>query len=72
MFGFQLVDCLGRIRRCGLVGGSLSLKVSFEVTFKSPLRAQSLIVCLLSVDQDVSLYYCFSARPAYLMLCSPQ
>ena len=31
MFGSQLVDCLGRIRRCGLVGGSVSLGMGFGV-----------------------------------------
>ena len=30
--GLQLVDCLGRIRRCGLVGEVLSLEVGFEVS----------------------------------------
>jgi hypothetical protein len=32
MFGSQLVDWLGRIRRCGFVGGDELLRVSFEVS----------------------------------------
>jgi hypothetical protein len=33
VLSFQLVDCLGRIRGCGLVGGYVSLGVGFEVSF---------------------------------------
>lgn len=32
LFGYQLVDYLGRIRGCGLVGGDVSLGVSFEIS----------------------------------------
>lgn len=31
IFGFQLVDCLRRIRKYGLVGGGVSLRVGFVV-----------------------------------------
>ena len=41
-------NCLGWIRRCGLVGGGVSLEVGFEVF-------QSLTLRLLPVDQDVKL-----------------
>lgn len=32
MCGSQLVDCLGRMRRCGLVGGGMPQGVDFEVS----------------------------------------
>ena len=50
----------------------LDLPGEAEVTFKSPLHVQSLTLCLWFLEQDVSLSYCFSAMPIYLVLCSPQ
>jgi hypothetical protein len=32
MFGHQFMNCLGRIRRCGLVGEDVSLEVGIEVS----------------------------------------
>lgn len=43
MFGSKLVEALGRFRKCGLVGGDMSLGVGFEV---SKVHARpSLMVC---------------------------
>ena len=55
-FQLQLVNCLGRIRRCGLVGGGLSLGLNFQ-RFQKPTPGQSLF--LLSVDM------CHASLPAY-------
>ena len=60
MFGFQLVDCLGRIRKYGLVGRSVSLRVSFGTFFLSFFLSffflsffLSVMVCI-SLDQGVA------------------
>lgn len=53
MFGYQLADCLGKTRRCGLVGGGgVSLEVSAEV-LKACVRPRMplLHLCLLLVYQ---------------------
>jgi hypothetical protein len=43
---------LGRIRRCGFVGRSLSLGISFEVSKDHTIPRVPL--CLMVLDQDVS------------------
>ena len=49
--GVELFDRIRRIRRCGLVGGNVSLGVGFEVS-KTCVRPS---LCLLLTDQDVAL-----------------
>lgn len=41
MFASQLAACLGKFRRCGLIGENTSLGVGFEVSFKNPCQAKS-------------------------------
>ena len=36
MFDFQLVVCLGRIKKCGLVGGIMSQKMGCKVSKPTP------------------------------------
>lgn len=51
MFGAQLVDCLGRVRRPGLFRGGVSLRIGSEVP--NPSRLTSFFL-LLSGGSDVS------------------
>ena len=48
-------ELLGKDRKYVLVGGSVSLGMSFEwlCSFKSPYQALCLALCLLLMDQDV-------------------
>ena len=52
MFDSQLVDNLGRMRRCGLVGGVVFLWVGFEA-LKVHVRP-GLALCFQLAYQDVS------------------
>ena len=57
----MLFEEIRRIKRCGLVGGSLSLWVSFEVS-----NASARPECVsLPADEDVALGYCSGTMPAY-------
>jgi hypothetical protein len=47
-------DCLGRIRRCGLVGGGVSLGTGFEVS-KDSYHSHHLFLCLQLMDQGATL-----------------
>lgn len=40
MFGSQLVDCSGRIRKCAIVGGGMSLRVGFLVSKDHSMPSQ--------------------------------
>lgn len=51
IFGFQLVDYSGRIRRYGLLGGSISMGVGSEASNQRPSLAFSL---LSACGSDVS------------------
>lgn len=51
----QLINCLKRIKKCGLVGGSLSLGVGFKVSKAHSRPSSSLFLYLLPMDQDVKL-----------------
>lgn len=76
MFGFQLLNCLGRIRRYwarrrrgGVTGGPPG-----PVSLPFPLSYSNLphtSICLLPEDQDVSFNDCSSAMPDCLMPPSP-
>lgn len=55
------------IRKCGLVGGRISLGVSLEV---SKAHARSSLPVCLPVDRDVPLGYCSSAMRAATTLAA--
>ena len=52
MFGFQMADCLGRVRRRGFIGGGVSLGVGVEVSEAMPGPVAFSLP--LPVDQEVS------------------
>jgi hypothetical protein len=58
--GVELFDRIRRIRRCGLVGGNMSLRVGFEV---SNAQDQS---CSLPVGWDITLIYFSSTVSIYV------
>jgi hypothetical protein len=58
-----LFERIRRIRRCGLVGGSVSLRVGFEVS-----EAQAKPKETLPVEQDVALNYFSSTMSATMFL----
>jgi hypothetical protein len=64
-------DYLGRIRRCGLVGGGVSLGVGFEGLNNHAFLSQPLSLhgCCLSMR---TLSYSSSIMQACLLPCSPQ
>lgn len=73
-------NCLGRIRRDGLVGGGMTLGVSFEVSkdharlsFSSSPTLPPLPSSLppLPVDQDITLNHISRTMTAYILPCSP-
>lgn len=53
MSGFQLVDCLRRIRRCHLIGGGVSLGLGFEAS-KTHDRFNLALFLLCACGSDVS------------------
>lgn len=65
MLGPQLVDYLGRIRRYDLVGGSVSLGLSFEVS-----KAHS-ILSWLSASTIAQHHACRLLPPAMVVMDSP-
>lgn len=66
-FGSQLLDCFGRIRRYGLIGGDRSLEVCFEYIIPTPALSS---LCGQLADQMCSQGYCSSDMPAFLPPCS--
>lgn len=77
MFGSWLVECLGKIRKCGFLGGVVSLSADSEVS-KAHTKP-SLSLCFLLVNQDVSCrlllqphaYLLASLLPAMVVMNSP-
>ena len=67
------VRYLERIRKCDLVGGGVSLRLSFEIsnTHKAQSVSVSLCLCLYFTDNVWTLSCCSSIMPACLPLCSP-
>jgi hypothetical protein len=57
-------NCLGRTRKCALVGEGVSLGVCFEIS--KVLASLNLRLCLLSVDQDIAPGYVSSTMLACL------
>ena len=75
--GVELFDRIRRIRRCGLVGGSVSLGgrgVGFEV---SEAYCQPRVFLFQSMDHDIVLSYCSSLclpaamLPAMIIIADP-
>jgi hypothetical protein len=65
MLGHPGLALVGRIRKCGLVGGSVSLGEGFKVSkaYEKPRVCLSVSVSVslsLPMDQDIVLRYCSS------------
>lgn len=59
------MEVFERIRKSGLIGRGVSMRVAFEVSEAHP-RSQS----LLPKGQDVALSYFSHAMPAFVLPCS--
>jgi hypothetical protein len=59
-------NCFRSIRRCGLVGNDVSLRVALRVQNPTPFLVSSISLFPLLVDQIEALNGCFSTRPACL------
>jgi hypothetical protein len=60
MFGAQVVDCLGRIGRCGLIGGGVSLimGVRCQNPTPDPVSFSLPIIFVSDVDYQLLLQDC--------------
>lgn len=65
LLGHQGVALFENIRMCGLIGGSVSLEVGFEVS-KSPFQAQTLSLLAVDLDRQLS-----APSPASMSTCRP-
>jgi hypothetical protein len=75
MFGCldsSLWNYLGRIKRCGLAQGGLTLRMDFKVSKAQSIPVLFTCLCLILVEQDVKTNCCTSAMPAFLLTsCLP-